>query len=95
MLSESHIPATGKGPGLASSIPSDLAISLGTKKLWGPARPEDSSSPSYWSDTPLYWIRHRKSRWREGDLQVTQSSHWWEWYELSKEALREVIFCVN
>jgi len=54
MLSESHIPATGKGPGLASSIPSDLAISLGTKKLWGPpARPEDSSSPSYWSDTLL------------------------------------------
>lgn len=92
---ESHIPAPGKGPGLASSIPSDLEISLGAKELGAPhGRLEDSSSRNYWTDT-LSWTRHRKSRWREEGLQVIKASHWWEWCEPSKESSGKVIFCVN
>lgn len=48
MLSESHVLALGKGPGVAYSISSSLAISLRTDTLWGlPARVSGLVFPNY------------------------------------------------
>lgn len=67
MPSESHVLALGKGPGVAYSIPSSLAISLRTDTLWGPpARVSGLVFPQLLEGhPPLYGVGCGKSGWRE------------------------------
>lgn len=67
MPSESDALALGKGPGVAYSIPSSLAISLRTDTLWGPPARVSGLvfSQLLEGHPPLYWVGCGKSRWRE------------------------------
>lgn len=100
MPSESHVFALGKGPGVAYSIPSSLAISLRTDTLWVGTSCQGLrtrlSPTTRGTPTPLLgWVWEKQVEGEREDFQVSQASYWWERCRFSNEASEKVTLYVK